>query len=88
MGSNARARFSLAIANPASFKSPMRVRLETTQDGGGSQPKKRHGLAVEVLRIIRRREIPVRGVFGKKYSRTHHFLRSGDSILVFYQPLP
>jgi hypothetical protein len=28
-----------------------------------------------------------RGLFGKK-SRTHHLLRTGDSIHVFYQPLP
>jgi hypothetical protein len=43
----------------------MGARLEATQDGGGSQPEERHGLAAEVLRIIRRRKNPVRGAFGK-----------------------
>jgi hypothetical protein len=52
--SGARARSSLAVANLASFKSPPGARLEATHDGGGSQPEERHGLAAEVLRIIRR----------------------------------
>jgi hypothetical protein len=62
---DARARRSLAIASPASFTSPLGARLKATQGGGGSQPEERHGLAAEVLRIIRRRKNPVRGVFGK-----------------------
>jgi hypothetical protein len=57
------------------------------QDGGGSQPEERHGLAAAVLRITRRRRNPVRGVFGK-YSHTHHLLRNGNSIHVLGQPLP
>jgi hypothetical protein len=43
-------------------------------------------LAAEVLKIIRRRKSPIRGV-SEKCSRTLHIL-SGDSIHVFYQPLP
>jgi hypothetical protein len=52
--SNARARRSLAVASPASFKSPVGARLQATQDGGGSQPEERHGLAAAVLRITLR----------------------------------
>jgi hypothetical protein len=37
--------------------------------------------------IIRRQKNPVRGIL-EKYSRTHHLLRNGDPIHVFYQPLP
>jgi hypothetical protein len=62
MGSSARARSSLVVASLASFKSPLGARLETTQDGGGSQPEERQGKAAAVLRIIRRRKNPVRGV--------------------------
>jgi hypothetical protein len=87
LGNSARARRSLVVGNLASFKSPLRARLEATKDGGGSQPEERQGLAAEILRIIRGRESPVRGGFGK-YSRTHYLLRNGDSIPVFYQPLP
>jgi hypothetical protein len=83
MGSNARARRSLAFAIHVSFKSPPRARLEATHDGGGSQPEERHGLAAEVLRIIRRRKNPVRGVL-----ENCDLLRSGDSIPLFYQPFP
>jgi hypothetical protein len=43
----------------------MGSRLEATQDGGGTQPEERHGLAAEVLKIIRRRKSPVRGVLEK-----------------------
>jgi hypothetical protein len=67
--------------------SPLEARLEATQDGGGLKPEERHGLAAAVLRITRRRINPVREFLGK-YSRTHHLLRNGDSIPVFYQPLP
>jgi hypothetical protein len=63
MGSNARARRSLAVASHVSFTSPLGAKLEATQDGGGSQAEERHGLAAEVLRITRRRKSPVRGVF-------------------------
>jgi hypothetical protein len=70
-----------------SLRSPHGARPDATQDGGGSQPEERHGLAAAVPRITRRRKSPVRGVF-RKYSRTPHLLRTGDSILVFYQPLP
>ena len=47
------------------FWSTLGERPEDTQDGGGSQPEERHGLAAAVIRIARRRKIPVRGVFGK-----------------------
>jgi hypothetical protein len=47
----------------------------------------RHGLAAEVLRIIRRRKNTVRGVSGK-YSRTQHLLWRGYSIHVSDLPLP
>jgi hypothetical protein len=69
------------------FLSLLGARLMATQDGGWSQPEERHGPAAEVLRIIRRRKNPVRGVFGK-YSRTQHLLWRGDSILVSDPPLP
>jgi hypothetical protein len=59
------ARGSLAIDSHVSFMSPLGVRLEATQDGGGSQPEERHGLAAEVMRIIRRRKKMVRGAFWK-----------------------
>jgi hypothetical protein len=71
-GRSARARRSLVVASPASFKSPLGVSLEAKQNGGGSYPEERHGLATEVLMIIRRRNNPVRG-FWRKYYRTHHF---------------
>ena len=48
-----------------SLKSPLGARPDATQDGGGSQPEERHGLAAAVLRIARRRKSPVRGVFVK-----------------------
>jgi hypothetical protein len=67
LGSTVMARRSLVVANPVSFASPMGARLEATDDGGGSQPEERHGMAAEVLRIIRRRKNPVRGVFGKTF---------------------
>jgi hypothetical protein len=38
---------------------------DAPQDGGGSQPEERHGLAAAVLRIARRRKSPVRGVLEK-----------------------
>jgi hypothetical protein len=65
----------------------MGARLQATQDGGRSQPEKRHGLAAAVLRVIRRCKNPVRGDFGK-CSRTQHLLWFGDSILVSTPPLP
>jgi hypothetical protein len=69
MGSNARARRSLAVNSHVSFMSPLGARLEATHDGGGSQPEERHGMAAEVARIICRRKNPVRGGFGN-YSLT------------------
>jgi hypothetical protein len=36
-----------------SFESPMRAKLDATQDGGESQPEERHGLAAEVHKIDR-----------------------------------
>jgi hypothetical protein len=45
-------------------------------------------MAAEVIRIDRRRNNPVRRVFGKNNFRTHHLLRSGDSINQFDQTLP
>jgi hypothetical protein len=71
--SSAMARRSLAVASPASSKSPLGARLEATHDGGGSEPEERHGLAAEVLRIIRRRKNPVRGVFGKIFPYPPYF---------------
>jgi hypothetical protein len=65
----------------------MGARLMATQDGGWSQPEERHGMAAEVLRIIRRRKNPVRSLFGK-YSRTQHLMWRGDSIIVSDPPLP
>jgi hypothetical protein len=47
-----------------SLRSPMGARPDATQDGGGSHPEERHGVAAAVIRIARRRESPVRG-FGK-----------------------
>jgi hypothetical protein len=66
------------------------ARLEVTQDGGRSQPEERHGLAAEVLRIIRRRKNPVLGIFGKifPYPPSFEEQRLEYSIPVFYQPLP
>jgi hypothetical protein len=65
-GSMAMARRLLTVvANPVSFKSPLGERLEATQDGGGSQPEERPGVAAGILIIIRRRKSPVRGDFGK-----------------------
>jgi hypothetical protein len=87
LGSSAKARRSLAVNSLVSFASPQGARLEATQDGGGSQPEERHGMGAEVIMIIRRRK-PRYGGFLEKCSRTHHLLRSGDSIHVFYQPLP
>jgi hypothetical protein len=65
----------------------MGARRDATHVGGGSQPEERHGLAAEVHKIIPRRK-PQYGGVSKKYFRTHHILRSGDSIRVFDQPLP
>jgi hypothetical protein len=87
MGSNARARRSLAIDSHVSFMSPPGARLEATQDGGGSQLEERHGRAAEVMRIIRRRKTRYGEVFGK-YFRTQHLSWRGDSILVSDLPLP
>jgi hypothetical protein len=66
-----------------SFKSPWGrgMMLRTTEVGRS----RRSGT---VLKITRRRKNPVRGVFWGKYSRTHNRLRTGDSIPVFYRPLP
>jgi hypothetical protein len=86
-GSNAMAIRSLAVASYGSCKSPMGARLEATHDGGGSQPVERHGLAAEVLKIIRRRET-MYGGFLENYSRTHHSSRSGDSLDPCVLPTP
>jgi hypothetical protein len=67
LGSSARARRSLVVASPVSFMSPLGERPEATQDGGGSQPEERHGLAAAVLRITSCRRNPVRGIFGDIY---------------------
>jgi hypothetical protein len=64
-GSSARARRSLALDRPYEIRVSLGVRLGATQAGGGSQPEVRHGLAVEVHMIDRRRKNPVRRVFGK-----------------------
>jgi hypothetical protein len=87
LGSSARARRSLAVDSHVSFMSPLGARLEATQDGGGSQPEERHGLAAEVLRITRRRKNPVRG-FLENVPVHNIFLWRGDSILVSDLPLP
>jgi hypothetical protein len=39
-----------SLSPTVSFKSPMGARPEATRDGGGSEPKERHGLAATVLR--------------------------------------
>jgi hypothetical protein len=41
----------------------MGTKLDATQDGGGSQPEERHGMAAEVHMIDRRQKNPVRRVF-------------------------
>jgi hypothetical protein len=84
-------RWGMALASSRqpceSFKYPLGARPDATQDGGGSQPEKRHGLVAAVLRITAAGITRYGGFLGK-YSRTHHLLRTGDSIHVFYQPLP
>jgi hypothetical protein len=85
LGNSARARRSLKVDSPMSFMSPLGARLEDTQDGGGSQPEERHGLAAEVMRIIRRRKIRYMD-FLEKYSRTQHLMWLGDSIHVSDPP--
>jgi hypothetical protein len=87
MESSAGARRSLAVESHVSFMSPLGARLEAKRDKGGSQPEERHGMAAEVLGIIRRRKKPSTEGFGK-YSRTQHLLWRGDSILVSDLPLP
>jgi hypothetical protein len=75
-------RRSLAAAEPYElFRVSLGAKLDATQDGGGSQPRERHGLAAEVHIIDRRRINPVRRVF-----HTRSLLLSGDSIIVFEQP--
>jgi hypothetical protein len=59
----------------------MGARPEATHAGVGSQPEERHGMSLEVHKIIRRRENPVRRVL-KKYFTTDIFLLSNDSIHV------
>jgi hypothetical protein len=59
------ARRSLAVVPSYEIRVSLRVRLGATQDGGGSQSEERHGMAVEVHGIDRRRKNPVRMVFGK-----------------------
>jgi hypothetical protein len=67
-GSIARARRSLATDQPyeirVSHGGNTAIRLEVVQDQGRSQPEERHGMAVEVLRIISRWKNPLRGFFG------------------------
>jgi hypothetical protein len=46
------------------LESPEEGRLDVSHAGGGSQPKERHGPAAEVHRIDRRRENPIRRIFG------------------------
>jgi hypothetical protein len=59
-------RYGTALASNRqpceSFRSPQGTRPKATQNGGGSQPEERHGLAAAVLRITRRRKSTVRGV--------------------------
>jgi hypothetical protein len=66
-GRSARARRSLAVAIPVSFKAPIGARLLATKDGGGSQPEERLGMAEKVLMSIRRRKTAVRVIFGKLF---------------------
>jgi hypothetical protein len=40
-----------------SIESPMGMKREATHAGGGSQPEKRHALAVEVLKIDRKNPV-------------------------------
>jgi hypothetical protein len=72
-GSTARARHSLVIVSHVRFESPLGVSLRATQDGGGSQPEERHGLAAKVHKIYRHRENPVHKVFGKLISLPNIF---------------
>jgi hypothetical protein len=52
---------------PCEFMSPVGARLIATPDIDWSQPEERDGPAADVLRIIRRRRNPVRGVFWKTF---------------------
>jgi hypothetical protein len=58
------ARRSLAVVHSFEIRVSLGVRLGATKDKGGSQPEERHGLAAEVHMIDRRRQDPVRRVFG------------------------
>jgi hypothetical protein len=87
MGSNARARRSLAVASPAralGFPLGRGLMLRMAEDGRS----RRSGT------VWRRRSVgsPAAGKARHggfwKNSRTHHLLRTGDLIPVFFQPLP
>jgi hypothetical protein len=71
-----------------SLESPPGARREGTHAGGGSQPEERHGLAVEVFNIDRRRKTPVRRVFEQIYSYPTSFSEPRLDPRVFNQPLP
>jgi hypothetical protein len=86
-GSTANARRSLAVVQTYEIRVSMGVRLGATQDGRGSQPEERHGLAADVHMIDRRRKTRYGG-FRINNFRTHNLLRSGDSISEFDRPLP
>jgi hypothetical protein len=58
-GRSAKAWRSLAVVQPCDIQVSLGVRLKSTQDGGGSRPEERHGLAAEIHKIDRRRKIPV-----------------------------
>jgi hypothetical protein len=88
LGSSARARRSLAVDSRVSFMSPMGARIEATQDGGGSQPEERHGLAAEVVRIERRRKTRYGGFWKIFPYPIKHLWWRGDSINVSDLPLP
>jgi hypothetical protein len=60
-GSSTRLWRSLSTNSPVSLRPPLGARLKATQGGGGSQPEERHDPTAVVLKIIRRRKIPVRG---------------------------
>jgi hypothetical protein len=87
-GSTAMARRSLAIVQLFDIRVSLGVGLGAKQDGGGSQPEERHGVAAGVHKVDRRRKKHGTEGFEIDNFCTQHFFRSGDSISEFDQPLP
>jgi hypothetical protein len=88
LGSNAGAWRSLAVASPARVLSLpwgrglMLRRTEVGRSRRSGTVWRRRSLGSSAAGKTRY------GGFLGKYSRTHYLLRTGDSIHVFYQPLP